>query len=151
MFPVNSQQSERGGVIVADHTERLKRVPLFAGISDAQLQRIANGVKERRFDAGASIVSTGEPAHGFYLIVQGEAEVKHGSRTIRTLGPGDYFGELALIRETPRTATVVAKDPTTCLALTRWDFKGILDTNPAIAIRLLETVATRIHDDEGIN
>ena len=135
---------------MADHIERLKKVPLFVGVPDAQLQRIANGVKERRFDAGASIVSAGEPGHGFYLIVQGSAVVKRGDRTIGTLGPGDYFGELALVRETPRTATVVAGDPTTCLVLTRWDFKGILDTNPAIAIRLLETVASRIQDDEGI-
>jgi len=136
---------------VADYTEHLKSVALFEGISGSQLQRIANGVKERRFDAGASIVSAGEAGHGFYLIVQGRAEVKRGDRTIRALGPGDYFGELALVRESPRTATVVAKDPTTCLVLTRWDFKGILDTNPAIAIRLLETVASRIQDDEGIH
>lgn len=135
---------------MVDHTEHLRNVPLFAGIPDAQLRRIANGVKERRFDAGASIVSAGEAGHGFYLIVQGRAEVKRGDRTIRTLGPGDYFGELALLRETPRSATVVAKDPTTCLILTRWDFKGVLDTNPAIAVRLLETVASRVEDDEGI-
>lgn len=134
---------------MADHIQQLKKVALFAGIPDAQLQRIANGAKERRYDAGTSIVSAGEPGHGFYLIVQGRAEVKRGDRTVRTLGPGDYMGELALIRETPRTATVVAKDPTTCLVLTRWDFKGILDTNPAIAVRLLETVASRIEEDEG--
>jgi CRP/FNR family cyclic AMP-dependent transcriptional regulator len=134
---------------VADHTEQLKKIPLFAGIPNAQLQRIANGVKERKFDRGASIVSAGETGHGFYLIVQGEAEVTRGGRTIRTLGAGDYFGELALVRNTPRTATVVAKEPTTCLALTPWDFKGILDANPAIAIRLLETVASRIQEDEG--
>jgi CRP-like cAMP-binding protein len=135
---------------VADHTEHLKTVPLFAGISNAQLQRIANGVKERRFEAGASIVSAGEPGHGFYLLTRGQAEVIRDGRTLRTLGPGDYFGELALIRETPRTATVLAKDPaTTCLVLTRWDFKGILDANPAIAVRILETVAGRIQDDEG--
>jgi CRP-like cAMP-binding protein len=133
---------------VAGHIDHLKKVSLFAGIPDAQLQRIANGVKERKFERGASIVSAGDPGHGFYLIVQGEAEVKRDGRTIRTLGPGDYFGELALVRETPRTATVVAKEPTTCLALTRWDFKGILDANPAIAIRLLETVASRIQEDE---
>jgi CRP/FNR family cyclic AMP-dependent transcriptional regulator len=134
---------------MADHVEHLKNVALFDGIPGGQLQRIANGVKERTFDAGASIVSAGEPGHGFYLIVQGRAEVKRGDRAVRTMGPGEYFGELALLRETPRTATVVAKDPTTCLVLTRWDFKGILDTNPTIAIRLLETVASRIQDDEG--
>lgn len=136
---------------MADYTEQLKKIPLFEGVPHAQLQRIANGVKERQFAAGAPIVSTGEAGHGFYLILKGRAEVTQGERTLRTLGPGEYFGELALVRETPRTATVVAKEPTTtCLVLTRWDFKGILEANPTIAIRLLETVAARIHDDEGI-
>jgi CRP/FNR family transcriptional regulator, cyclic AMP receptor protein len=134
---------------MTNHAEHLKKVPLFAGIPDAQLQRIANGVKERKFDRGTSIVSAGETGHGFYLIVQGEAEVRRDGRTIRTMGAGEYFGELALIRNTPRTATVVAKEPTTCLALLPWDFKGILESNPAIAIRLLETVANRIQEDEG--
>jgi CRP/FNR family transcriptional regulator, cyclic AMP receptor protein len=139
-----------GGIVVANYTEQLKKIPLFAGIPDAQLQRIANGAKERQFGAGSPIVTASEPGHGFYLIIRGRAEVTRDGRTLRTLGPGDYFGELALIRETPRTATVVAKEPaTTCLVLTRWDFKGILDANPAIAIRLLETVATRIQDDES--
>lgn len=134
---------------MAGHAEQLKKVPLFEGVSDADLRRIADSAKERRFDAGTAIVSAGEPGHGFYLIIDGRAEVKRGDRTIATLGPGEYFGELALIRETPRTATVVAKDPTTCLALTRWDFKGIVVSNPSIAIRLLETVANRLQDDDG--
>jgi len=133
---------------VAGHTDQLRKVPLFEGISNADLQRIAESAKERRFEAGAPIVSAGEPGHGFYLIINGRVEVKRGDRTIATLGPGDYFGELALIRETPRNATVVAKDPTTCLALARWDFKGIVVANPSIAIRILETVASRIQDDE---
>jgi CRP-like cAMP-binding protein len=132
---------------VAGHVEQLKKIPLFDGVSNADLRRIAESARERRFDAGAAIVSAGEPGHGFYLILDGRLEVKQGGRIIATLGPGDYFGELALIRETPRSATVVAKDPTTCLALARWDFKGIVVSNPSIAIRLLETVANRIPDD----
>ena len=136
---------------MADYAERLKRVPLFTGISGTELQRIADSAKERRFPAGTAIVSAGEPGHGFYLIIDGQAEVRRGDRTIATLGPGEYFGELALIRETPRTATVVAKDPTTCLALSRWDFKGIVVANPSIAIRLLETVAQRIQDDRELS
>jgi len=134
---------------VPGHAEQLKKIPLFEGVSDADLRRIADSAKERRFEAGAAIVSAGEPGHGFYLILDGRLEVRKGGRTIATLGPGDYFGELALIRETPRTATVVAKDPTTCLALARWDFKGIVVSNPSIAIRLLETVANRLPDDEA--
>jgi len=135
---------------MANYTEHLKKVRLFAGIPGGQLQRIANGVKERRYDAGTAIVSAGETGHGFYLIAQGRAEVKRDGRTIRTLGPGDYFGEIALLYDRPRTATVEAKGPTTCLILTQWDFKGILEANPTMAIHLLEAVASRIHDDEGL-
>lgn len=132
---------------MAGHAEQLRKIPLFDGVSDADLRRIGESARERRFDPGSAIVSAGEPGHGFYLILDGRLEVNKDGRTIRTLGPGDYFGELALIRETPRSATVVAKDPTTCLALTRWDFKGIVVANPSIAIRLLETVANRLPDD----
>lgn len=135
---------------MADHAEQLRKIPLFEGISGADLQRIAESAKERRFDAGTAIVSAGEPGHGFYLITDGRVDVRRGDRTIATLGPGNYFGELALIRETPRTATVVAKEPTTCLALARWDFKGIVVANPSIAISLLETVANRIQDDDEL-
>lgn len=98
---------------MAGHAEQLKKIPLFEGVSDADLRRIADSAKERRFDAGAAIVSAGEPGHGFYLILDGRVEVRQGGRAIATLGSGDYFGELALIRERPRNATVVAKDPTT--------------------------------------
>ncbi len=134
---------------MADRVSQLKRVPLFAHLADAHVQRIVNSARERRFEPGAPIVSAGETGQGFYLILEGRAEVQRGGRTIRALGPGDYFGELALLRDQPRSATVVARDPTTCLALTRWDFKGILDANPALAVQLLETVAHRVHDDES--
>ncbi len=134
---------------MTDHVNQLKRVSLFAGVSDTHLERIANSVRERRYEIGKEIVSTGEIEHGFYLIVQGRADVQHGGHTVRTLGPGDYFGELSLLRDAPRSATVIAREPTTCLALTRWDFKGILDAQPTLAVRLLETVAQRVHDDEA--
>ncbi len=134
---------------MADHVHQLKRVSLFADLSDAYLERIANGVRERRYEAGQEIVSAGTPGHGFFLITQGRVEVQRGGRSVRTLGPGDYFGELALLRDAPRSATVIAREPTTCLALTRWDFKGILDAQPSLAVHLLETVAQRVHDDEA--
>ncbi len=134
---------------MTDHIAQLKRVPLFADLADAHLQRIANSARERQFEVGKPIVSAGEAGHGFYMITRGHAEVQQGGRAIRTLGPGDYFGELALLRDTPRSATVIARQPTTCLQLTRWDFKGILDANPTLAVRLLETVAQRVKDDEG--
>lgn len=133
---------------MAEYAQTLKQIPLFAEMSDAHLQRIANSARERRFDAGTPIVSAGEAGIGFYLIVAGRAEVQRNKRTLRTLNPGDYFGELAILRDQPRSATVIATEPTTCLVLTRWDFKGVLQANPAMAVPLLETVARRLEDDD---
>jgi len=121
---------------------------LFADLSDSELDRVGNSARERRYEPGAPIVSAGETGHGFYLIVEGRADVQREGHTIRQLGPGDYFGELALLRDAPRSATVVARAPTTCLQLTQWDFKGILDSHPAIAVKLLGTVAERVQEDE---
>jgi len=134
---------------MADYTLYLKRVPLFAEMPESHLQRIANTARERRFEPGRPIVSEGDVGHGFYLIVTGRADVKRGDRILRTLNPGEYFGELALLRDQPRSATVIAAEPTTCLALARWDFKGILDANPTIAVHLLETVASRLRDEDS--
>jgi CRP-like cAMP-binding protein len=134
---------------VADYARFLTQVPLFAGMSEAHLRRIVNSTHERHFDPGTPIVSEGETGQGFYLITAGRADVQRRGRTLRTLEPGDYFGELALLRDQPRSATVIAKERTTCLALTRWDFKGILEANPAIAVQLLEAVASRVHDEDS--
>lgn len=134
---------------MTDHVSQLKRVPIFAGLSEAHLRRISNSVHERSFEPDTPILSEGEPGQGFYLIVSGRAKVQHGDRVIRILNPGEYFGELALLRDQPRSATVVAADRTTCLALTRWDFKGLLDANPTIAVHLLETVAARLDDADS--
>lgn len=134
---------------MADYAHILKRVPLFAEMSEAHLRRIANTARERHFEPGATIVSAGETGHGFYLIVAGRADVQRSGRTVRTLNPGEYFGELALLRDQPRSATVVATAPTTCLTLARWDFRSILDANPTIALHLLDTVAARLQDDES--
>jgi len=132
---------------MAGHAEELRTVPLFAEVSERQLQRIASKVRERRFDPGTSIVTAGETGVEFYLILDGRAEVHRDGRVVRALGQGDYFGEMALLRDRPRSATVIARDPLTCMVLTREDLKIILNANPDIMMRLLETVASRWHDD----
>ncbi len=78
---------------MADHVSQLKRVPLFAHISEAHLQRIATSVRERRYDPGAAIVLAGKTGQGSSLIVFRLADVRRGGRTVRSLGPGEYFGK----------------------------------------------------------
>ncbi len=131
------------------YVEHLRRVPLFGGIPDSGLDSIARQLSERSYEPGAVIVKQGEPGVGFYLIDEGKVEVEQGGRSLATLGPGDFFGELALLEDVPRTATVIARAPTRCLQLVRWNFRAILKENPDIAVRLLETAVRRLRRHEG--
>lgn len=131
------------------YLEQLRRVPLFHGISDAGLGSIARQLSERSYETGTQIVKQGEVGVGFYLIDEGKVDVEQSGRVLTTLGPGDFFGELALMEDVPRTANVVAKAPTRCLQLVRWHFRAILKENPDIAIRILETAVRRLRRHEG--
>ncbi len=131
------------------YVEHLRRVPLFGGIPDSGLDSIARQLSERSYEPGAVIVKQGEPGVGFYLIDEGKVEVEQGGRVLTTLGPGDFFGELALLEDVPRTASVIARAPTRCLQLVRWNFRAILKENPDIAVRLLETAVRRLRRHEG--
>lgn len=137
------------GMDEAKRLERLRRVPLFQGIPDAGLMSIARQLSERSYETGAQIVKQGEVGVGFYLIDEGKVEVEQGGRVITALGPGDFFGELALMEDVPRTASVIARAPTRCLQLVRWHFRSILKENPDIAIRVLETAVRRLRRHEG--
>ncbi len=131
------------------YVEHLRRVPLFSGIPDAGLASIARQLSERSYETGAVIVKQGEPGVGFYLIDEGKVEVEQGGRVLTALGPGEFFGELALLEDVPRTASVIARAPTRCLQLVRWHFRAILKENPEIAIRVLETAVRRLRRHEG--
>ncbi len=131
------------------YLEQLRRVPLFHGIPDADLGAIARQLSERSYEPGAVIVKQGEAGIGFYLIDEGKVEVEQNGRVLATLGRGDFFGELALMEDVPRTASVIARTPTRCLQLVRWHFRSILKENPDIAIRVLETAVRRIRRHEG--
>ncbi len=133
----------------AEYVQLLRRVPLFAGLSDAALDSIARQLSERSYETGAVIVKQGESGVGFYLIADGKVEVQQDSRVLRTMGPGEFFGELALMEDMPRTASVIARAQTRCLQLVRWNFRAILKENPDIAIRVLETVVQRLRRHEG--
>lgn len=123
--------------------ELLKRVPLFAGLDARDLRDIANTMKERRFSSGDVIAQEGQTGVGFFVIEQGEARVEVDGEEVRRLGAGDYLGEIALIAEAPRTATVTAETDIVALGLTSWEFRPIVETNASIAWKLLETLARR--------
>jgi CRP/FNR family cyclic AMP-dependent transcriptional regulator len=129
---------------VAITPDQLKNVPLFAALPDKDLKSLANSLRERTFPAGGVVVEEGKSGVGFFLIESGEATVTRGGNAVRKLGPGDYFGEIALIAETPRSATITADTDLLCHGLTPWDFKPLVEANGSIAWALLETLARRL-------
>jgi CRP-like cAMP-binding protein len=124
----------------------LKKVPIFGALPSRELEFVARSVKERVYEPGAMIVKQGEPGIGFFLIADGRVEVSHDGRKIREMGPGEFFGEMALMEERIRTATVTAKDRVRCLQLVRWDFRALLKENPDLAVKMLEVVVQRIRE-----
>ena len=128
--------------------ELLKKIPLFSDLERKELQTLAQSFKERTFEAGSNVATEGTGGVGFFVIGDGEAGVTvHGDERA-TLGPGQYFGEVALIDEGSRTATIVAKTDLTCYGLTAWEFRPLVESNGAIAWKLLQTLARRLREAE---
>jgi CRP/FNR family cyclic AMP-dependent transcriptional regulator len=126
----------------------LRHVPLFSGLDRRDLRDVASTMKERRFNAGDVLAREGQSGVGFFVIEEGEARVEVGGRQVARLGPGNYFGEIALIAESPRTATVTAETSMLALGMTSWEFRPIVETNASIAWKLLEALAKKFGDAE---
>ena len=124
--------------------ELLRRVPLFDGVDDKHLKRLGESFTERPFAAGEELVTEGSGGAGFFVIESGEATVSVRGDERRTLGPGDYFGEIALIDDGARSATVTAVSDLHCYGLTSWEFRPLVESNASIAWKLLETMAQRL-------
>lgn len=124
--------------------ETLKSIPLFASCSNAELRQIAEIVKEVDFPAGQTIVKEGSTGVGMHVVVEGETKVQIGGRTRRKLGPGAFFGEIALLDGGPRSATVVADTDVKTLSVPSWDFKSMLKGSPTLAMKMLEEVCRRL-------
>lgn len=126
----------------------LQRTPLFANLNQRQLERLAKRFVEREYAAGEKIVTQGRGGEGFFIVASGRAEAvrEHadGERTVlNPLEPGDFFGEMALLTEGMRTASVITTEPTTCLILTRWDFLSLLREDADMAVAILQELAER--------
>ena len=124
--------------------EVLERVPLFANLNHRDIERIARLFKERRFSAGETITKEGAGGAAFFVIDAGEATVSVRGKPIATLKAGEYFGEIALIDEGARSATITASTDLVCYGLTFWEFRPLVQTNATIAWNLLQTLAKRL-------
>lgn len=124
--------------------ELLQRVPLFEDFERGDLQRLSRSFKQRVFDAGSTVADEGRTGAGFFVIETGEATVSVRGTEHGKLGPGDYFGEIALIDDGARSATVTADSELRCYGLTSWEFRPLVESNASIAWRLLETMAQRL-------
>lgn len=124
----------------------LRRVPLFADLSTAQLESIAPFVDEVETEAGHVLIDEEGFGRELLIIVDGSAEATRGGRHLRTLGPGDVVGEIALLDGGPRTATVTTTEPTTVLTISRRAFDTVLDRVPGLPHELLRTLAARLRD-----
>jgi CRP-like cAMP-binding protein len=109
-----------------------------------QSEQIARLLKERRFQKGETVILEGSGAAAFFLIDSGEATVSQKGVVLRTMGPGDHFGEIALIDGGPRTATVTAATDLVCYGLTFWEFRPLIERNGTIAWKILQELAKRL-------
>jgi CRP/FNR family transcriptional regulator, cyclic AMP receptor protein len=122
----------------------LKKSALLSSLKDRELKRLAGYAKVRDIAPETVVVKRGEKGIGFYVILDGRVKVRKGSTTVAHLGPGDFFGELALFDNRPRSADVVTEEPTTVVVLSRWEFWGFASERPEILRTILQLMAARL-------
>jgi|SRR5581483_1819407 len=124
--------------------DTLKKVPLFADLDDKEIASIAGSMRERRYSAGDTVTEEGAGGVGFFVIESGEADVTVGGEQKGTLGPGDYFGEIALLTDSKRTATITARTDMLCHGMTAWEFRPLVESNATIGWKLLTAMADKL-------
>ena len=124
--------------------ELLTAAPLFAGVDADGLVALADRVIEVDYPKGAVIARQGDVGTGFFVVASGSVEVVRDGEVIARLGPGQFFGELSVLDGLPRTAQVIAAEPTTCLALASWEFEGVVRGNPSVALSVMRGLASRL-------
>ena len=128
--------------------EQLAAAPLFAGLSKKQLRRISSLMTRIDRPAGQVLTTEGQQGYEFFIVLEGEVEVRQGDRVIATRRPGDYVGEIALLDRRPRTATVVATTPVSVEVLSRSEFVSLLAEVPELSEQVMATMAQRLVDLE---
>jgi CRP-like cAMP-binding protein len=124
--------------------DMLRKVPLFAGLDNRELEQIAASMRARSVSAGDVVVEQGAGGAGFFVVESGEADVTVDGDQVGSVRPGDYFGEIALLTGSDRTATVTARTDMVCYGMTPWEFKPLVESNSAIAWKLLTAMAQKL-------
>lgn len=126
--------------------DTLKKVPLFADLDDKERERIAQRMVERRFKAGDTLTEQGTSGVGFFVVEDGTADVTVNGEAKGSVGPGDYFGEIALLSDSNRmrTATITATTDMLTYGMTAWDFKPLVESNSDLAWKLLTAMAAKL-------
>lgn len=122
----------------------LSRVPLFAGLSKKELAQLARMSDDVEVDAGHVLCREGKTGREFFVIVEGDVDVTRGGKPVRRSGGDEFFGEIALLEDIPRTATVKAKTPLRLFVLTRRDFRRLVDTSPSVEQKVMRSLARRL-------
>jgi CRP-like cAMP-binding protein len=122
----------------------IRKVPLFARCSRTELKEIAMLADEIDLKEGKEMTRQGTPGREFFVLLEGSADVKKNNRKVNTLGPGDFFGEIALVSREPRTATVTATSPVRALVITDRSFRRLLDDAPRVQTKVMEALAERL-------
>jgi CRP-like cAMP-binding protein len=130
------------------YRERVSTVPLFSGLSDRDLRRLAQLAEQVSVPEDTTLVTEGASGVEFFVILAGAAKVTRRGRTVRKLGPGDSFGELALLAGTPRRASVTTTEPSELMVLVRRDLIALLDDFPAMARKMLTSLAEWVAERE---
>lgn len=131
---------------MSDTADLLAGVPLLSGLDRKQLEKLAKDFSERTFAAGSTVVREGdEHGIGFFVVAGGEGAVSVGGKEVATVRRGDYFGEVALISDRVRTATVTATTDLTCLVMTVWDFRAFVQGDAEVAWKMLQHVGGMLH------
>jgi CRP/FNR family cyclic AMP-dependent transcriptional regulator len=127
-----------------EKVELIKKVPLFAGCSKGELEQIAQIADEIDLNEGKEMTQQGSRGREFFVLLEGEADVTKDGQSINKLGAGDFFGEIALVADSPRTATVTATSPVRALVITDRSFKRLLEEQPEIQNKVLQALAERL-------
>ena len=130
--------------VKTDPTESLRKVPIFSGLDKKELGALGRLVKEQSYPAGTTIVQAGAGGHGLYIIKEGKVSIIQNGRTVANMGPGQFFGEIAVLDGGPRTADVKADTDTVCLTLISWEVKPLLQEDAGLTYKMLIEMVKRL-------